>query len=288
MMRLLRFLLSLYLLFCLLIMLMDGIGRLRQADVLVYLALDRATQIRLIDSATGVNWGITDYRTIYGFTVSPDNRMISYDERLGSNESVIQVQALLSPRHRATDLDKSISPAWSPDGQWIAYLKRNYDNLVLRIMRPNGSEKTTLLETHSSPAWSSDSQALLYTQSTATGYALQRYELATGESTWLIDLDFLPSLMDWQGDTIALVNERQAYLLHIPTQTFSSLYDEGISEAQPRWSADGSKIAFISSENPRNLRAAVIVILDTETGQIRRLPAPQLVVGGLVDWWNRP
>lgn len=79
-------------------------------------------------------------------------------------------------------------PAWSPDGQWIAFGRRPAQTVTGRqlwLMRPDGSEARALTnETtifHGPPSWSPDGQLLLF----------QRYGLTSPNEVpeiWLLDI----------------------------------------------------------------------------------------------------
>jgi len=53
-------------------------------------------------------------------------------------------------------------PAWSPDGEWIAWSPITNDDYALWIMRADGSEKSKLVDQAREPAWSPDSELLVF------------------------------------------------------------------------------------------------------------------------------
>jgi Tol biopolymer transport system component len=70
---------------------------------------------------------------------------------------------------RARKLGNAMSPSWSPDGLWIAYVSSDMSNPGLYLAKPDLSEKKQLwapptgleLDT-STPSWSPDSKMLLF------------------------------------------------------------------------------------------------------------------------------
>jgi TolB protein len=90
----------------------------------------------------------------------------------------------LSPESAVDDS----APAWSPDGEWVAFGRSVPDAAFGRqlwLMRPDGSEARALTNEpvyyHGPPAWSPDGRYLLY----------QRYDLGDPEATteiWRLDV----------------------------------------------------------------------------------------------------
>jgi Tol biopolymer transport system component len=93
---------------------------------------------------------------------------------------------------RAFDED---DPAWSPDGQWIALVRREWgpeappDEDQIWLMRPDGSEAQPVTQDreilHGHPVWSPDGRHLLYevgsTNSASDYQGIWLLELETGE-----------------------------------------------------------------------------------------------------------
>lgn len=78
-------------------------------------------------------------------------------------------------------------PAWSPDGEWIAYV-----NGGLSVIRPDGSDRRALTSTdpygspfHSDPEWTPDGQALLFVRAEGDQPRLFRVNL---DGTGLVQL----------------------------------------------------------------------------------------------------
>ena len=55
------------------------------------------------------------------------------------------------------------SPAWSPDGEWIAWAPGTDDGLAVSVMRADGSDQKRLVEAPAAePSWAPDSERLVF------------------------------------------------------------------------------------------------------------------------------
>jgi len=82
------------------------------------------------------------------------------------------------------------APAWSPDGQWLAFESKSGEGTGIRVARADGSESRTLTHQYAwnrYPRWAADNQRLVY--SSAADSVLEHYavvyDLASNtESVW--------------------------------------------------------------------------------------------------------
>ncbi|MEM9950528.1 MAG: protein kinase [Chloroflexota bacterium] len=109
------------------------------------------------------NEGILDFHASY----SPDGTQIAFhSERNNGNWDVFIMSADgRNVTRLTTDPSNDQWPAWSPDGEWIAFASGRAGGNDIYIIRPDGSDLQQLTDNRANefyPTWSPDSQRLAY------------------------------------------------------------------------------------------------------------------------------
>jgi len=76
----------------------------------------------------------------------------------------------------------SDSPAWSPDGRWIAYVCRREGDSQLVVMSPSGSDERVVVRQGSSdsPSWANDSRHIAFSSRRGGARAIYVVDLYSG------------------------------------------------------------------------------------------------------------
>lgn len=156
-----------------------------------FIAPDRQ-EIQLYELATG-RLLLMPSQTGEAGAWSPDNRSFLFTQLQAQGETLTShiISAGLEDRAlldlSGTGFVEDNAPAWSPDGQWIAFgrkVPRAAVGRQLYLVSPDGKQTVQLTDTptmhHGPPAWSPDSQSLVF----------QRYDLTTqaAPGIWLLHL----------------------------------------------------------------------------------------------------
>jgi len=172
-----------------------------------------------------------------------------------------------SPKVILESAQPIMSPAWSPDDQWLAYV--SFENRLsgIYIQRVRTGERRLISQragVNQAPAFSPDGTRLALTLSGSGGNLdIWLLDLATQQLTRLTDDPAVDTEPSWSpdGKSIYFTSDRaggpQIYKLDIanPRRVQRVSFGSGYV-ARPRVSPDGSKIAFVTREGG-NYRIAV-------------------------------
>ncbi len=175
-------------------------------------------------------------------------------------------------------------PAWSPDGQHIAFSSNRAGRISAQapatdiwVMDADGSDPRNLTDSATNdvcPAWSPDGQYVAF-QSDRDGnceiYVMEADGSDPRNLTNHEGNDFLPA---WSpdGSTIAFDSDRDAnreiYLMGAGGSNLRRLTDREGMDGLPTWSPDGRYIAF---QSDRGGESQEICVMEVATGNVQRL-----------------
>jgi TolB protein len=160
-----------------------------------------------------------------------------------------------------------MSPAWSPDGQWLAYVSFETRHSAVYVQRVRSGERRQVSAragVNGAPAWSPDGKRLALTLGGSGGnpdiYVL---DLATQGLVRLTDDPAIDTEPEWapDGNSIYFTSDRAGspQIYRVPVQpgahprriTFTGTYN-----ARPRVSPDGGQLAMVTLDSG-NYRIAV-------------------------------
>ncbi|MCS7071595.1 MAG: hypothetical protein NZM00_08825, partial [Anaerolinea sp.] len=148
-----------------------------------------------------------------------------------------------------------VSPARSPDSQWIAFTSNRDDNWELYIGRTNGSEQRRITFNTGvdvGPAWSPNGQFIAFQSNRDGDFDLYLLDVITGGLQQLTDVPGSDINAAWSpdGTKIAFQSDRegfwQIYELNLLTGIETRLSDGSGDDHNPQYSNDGERILFRS------------------------------------------
>ena len=159
-----------------------------------------------------------------------------------------------------------MSPAWSPDGRWIAFLSNRAEGWDLYAAPAAGGDARRLTSgaTADDPAWTPDGRGVAVHR--RGGIDLARLDGGRPER---LD-DSATQAAFSAGGRLALIRSGRLWLRDGDTET-----DTGIDGSDPSWAGDERRIALA--------RAGGIEIVDTDTGKACAVAGAQH--GGTPAWY---
>ena len=192
-------------------------------------------------------WGVFNSRLTFVSTVN------------GNKEVFISDFDGYNPRQVTRHKSISLSPAWSSDGKWLAYVSyaKGKPDIYIKHLEQNRGTIVSREGMNISPAWM-PGQAKLAAALSFSGnqqiYLLTR----NGEiikkvtSSWGINVSprFSPD-----GRKLAFVSNRsgtpQIYIKDLDTQDVRRVTFQGRYNTSPAWSPDGNKMAYVGIDQNR-------------------------------------
>ena len=121
---------------------------------------------KLADGATPTElWNGVNGRVVAGPTIAPDGRLAFLVQRSGRTQLYVMNSDGSAARRVAEGLDVRGTPAWSPDGKWLAVAVAGADGdpHLFKIPIGGGAPVRLLKEYSSDPVWAPSGKFLVYT-----------------------------------------------------------------------------------------------------------------------------
>ena len=169
------------------------------------------------------------------------------------------------------------APAWSPDGQWIAYRKLNKNvkaDLWVVNLNSNLHQQLTDHPKHNDGQvhWSPDSKTLLYHSRRNREFNIYQYDLAQQKETKITNLPSADSQPKWshRGEHIVFLSTRgasgrtQIFIMKKDGSQLQSITDNRYQVGDVTWLDDDSGLLYVSWQRGR---VSNVFFADLVTGQ---------------------
>jgi TolB protein len=171
-----------------------------------------------------------------------------------------------------------MSPAWSPDGQWLAYVSFENKRAAIYVQQVSSGERRQVsarVGINGAPAWSPDGNKLLVTLGGSAGTPnLYILDLASQQLTRLTEGPAIDTEGAWSADgqSVYFTSDRsggpQIYRVGVePGAKPRRITFSGSYTARPRLSPDGTQLVMVTQDGA-NYRIAV---QDLASGTVRVL-----------------
>lgn len=218
----------------------------------------------------------------YDPTLSPDGKRMIFLKLLAGREQLFIANADGTGERQLTHDSLNIEdPAWSPDGQSVAYVRleggeRGNALYVMDLQTERARRLTPPTQSPIHPAWMPDGRAILYCTNDdldpprKNAAEIYRVNVASGEVTMVIGggVNTYP-VPSPDGRKIAfrkmLGINSEVFVADADGSDIRNLTDDPAFEGWPAWSPDGTRLAFAANRNS----AYQVFVMDADGSNVR-------------------
>lgn len=214
---------------------------------------------------------------------SPDGNKLAYIHELEGNLEIFVADADGSNAVNVSqDEHDTYIPRWSPDGRWIAFVRRSAPESRIHdlwIMSAEGGDRRRLTESSTNEigiSWAPDASELAFGSDRSGSFDIYSIGLEGTETRRLTDSESRDMMPAWSpdGSTIAFASDREGsmQIYRMDREGGDVHRVTGLSgrALMPAWSPDGEWIAFIGEHEGR---WGVFVVRPDGSGLERLTPA---------------
>lgn len=184
---------------------------------------------------------------------SPDGSRIAFDTTRDGSSRIYLINADGKNPQALTDgRRREALPAWSPDGEWIAF-QANGDIYRIHPDRTEEERLTNNLANDQFAAWSPDGKQIVFVSGESNAAEIYVMNADGSDQRQLTSNSVEDVFPDWSPDgkqvvfTSKLDGSSQIYVMNIDDLEVKQLTDPSTGENDyPSWSPDGTRIAFDS------------------------------------------
>ena len=216
-----------------------------------------------------------------GYDISPDGRSIAYelrstnwDENRYDREIWLWREGREAIRLTRSPKGTSQSPAWSPGGEWIAFLSTRDEKQQIHVIRADGGEAAALTDHEEGVngfSWSPAGGRIAFTSSDPVDSLDKKRKEAFG--AFSVEDELAGRTHLWVADVVGDSAAKPERLTE----------GDGFTVTGFQWSGDGSRIAFSHKPDASINARSDISVLDVRTGGITPIVTGPGSEGG-IEW----